>query len=335
MAHRPLFTAAQLGQYFDRICLPHDERLYSAPPHYDDQLHYIATLVKHQLLTIPFENLTLHYSWHRVVNVQAHNVFRKIVGPPSHGRGGYCMEANTLFHTVLLSLGFHVHIAGARIYDAAAQRYGGFTHCVNIVTTAAGHRYMVDVAYGANGPTAPVPLVEGREQAQIEPARLRLVHEPIPQQVDQGCKVWIYQVRVGPEAGWTPMYCFLDVEFLPEDIQGMNLSPSKSETSFFPRKVLVTRFTTDAERIDQVGDGPQRDAGTMGGQIDGAIILWENTLRWRRGGETKLSITLESENQRLDVLRRYFGISFDEPDREAIKGTVSEIVGNGVGPSGV
>ncbi|KAI1498005.1 hypothetical protein F5X99DRAFT_395054 [Biscogniauxia marginata] len=332
MANRPRYTHAQLEQYFDRICLPEDRRHYSvAPLTHDDQLRYLAALVKHQLVKVPFENLTQHYSWHRVVDVKPQHLFKKIVAAgPGHGRGrgGYCMEANTLFHTVLLSLGFHVFMAGARVHGAGANRYGGFSHCVNIVGVA-GRRYVLDVGFGANGPAGPLPLEEGREHAHAGPAaRVRLVREAIPQQVDQGFKVWIYQLRIGPDAAWTPMYCFVDFEFLLEDIRCMNLSPWKSETSFFARKVLVTRFTTNREADGGPGPGSPGEESIKEGRIDGAIILWENSLKWRRDGETKLEIKLENENQRIDALRRYFGIELDEEDREAIKGTVSEIVGD-------
>ncbi|CAJ2509633.1 Uu.00g146590.m01.CDS01 [Anthostomella pinea] len=264
-----------------------------------------------QLVKVPFENLTQHYSWHRVVDVKPQHLFRKIVagadGVGGRGRGGYCMEANSLFHTVLLSLGFAVYVAGAQVYEPSEGIYG-FSHCVNIVTIG-GVRYIVDVGFGANGPVGPVPLEAGLEHAHVEPARVRLLHEPIPQQTDQGCRVWIYQ------------HC---------DIRGMNLSPWTSNTSFFTRKVVVVRFTTDQEDDGDSGPGPG-SAGTEAvaeGAVDGALILFEDSLKWRRGGETKLEIKFETESMRVDALRRYFGIELDDEDREAIRGTVSEIVGS-------
>ncbi|KAK7753396.1 hypothetical protein SLS62_004686 [Diatrype stigma] len=371
MAGRPRYTPDELGQYFDRIGLPRQHRALSvqAPPlrdHNDLRLAHLALLLKHHLVRVPFENLTQHYSWHGVVDVSPRHVFRKIVLGHGHGhgsnRGGYCMEANSLFHTVLLSLGYDVYIAGARIYDATSQRYGGFTHCVNIVTIA-GARYMVDVGFGANGPTRPVPLRSAAAGAgagaeaesavgehlvipQIAPASVRLLHEPIPQQTNQGCRVWIYQHRIDARADWVPMYCFVDFEFLLEDIRGMNLSPWRSPHSWFTRKIVTVRFTTDREVLllppssaEEIGDaggggwlakgGATSTGGDEGavveGEIDGAIILFEGTLKWRRGGETKLEIQFKSEGERLEALERCFGIVFDEEDRDAIRGTVSEI----------
>ncbi|KAI1378152.1 cysteine proteinase [Hypoxylon crocopeplum] len=333
MADRPRYTRDQLEQFFDRIELPEHERVYSVMTMQDiDKLMYLGLLTKHTLVRIPFENLTQHYSWHRVVNVRPQHLFNKIVRQPSR-RGGYCMEANSLFHTVLLSLGYQVFMAGARVYEPKLERYGGFSHCVNIVILGgpSRERFMVDVGFGANGPTVPMPLVSDSQYLHLEhatgsPSYTRLMYAPIPQQVDQSCKVWIYQHRVpAREADWTPMYCFVDFEFLLEDIRGMNLSPWKSPSSFFTHKIMLTRFTTNVEMDGSDGPGSASQMAIAEGNIDGALILFQDTLKWRRNGETKLEIKFENEEQRVDAIRRYFGIELDEEDQAAIRGTTSEI----------
>ncbi|OTB11215.1 hypothetical protein K445DRAFT_322209 [Daldinia sp. EC12] len=325
MVDRPRYSYEQLEQYFDRIALPKQNRLSSvATISDDDKLNYLALLNKHNIVRIPFENLTQHYSWHRTVNVRPQHLFNKIVPPPSR-RGGYCMEANSLFHTVLLSLGFQVYMAGARVYSKNIGKYGGFSHCVNIVIIG-NDRYMVDVGFGANGPTAPAPLHHNEPRVHIEgtDALMRFVREPIPQQVDQGQKVWIYQHQISSGAEWIPMYCFVDIEFLLEDIRGMNLSPWKSPSSWFTQKVVLSRFTTNAEGdVDEPAF--MSDKAVAEGKIDGALILFQDTLKWRREGQTVQIAKFETEEQRLDAMKKYFGIEFDEEDREAIRGTTSEL----------
>lgn len=201
-------------------------------------------------------------------------------------------------------------------------------------------------------------MEEEHAHEHIGPASVRLLHGPIPQQASpDSSRVWIYQHRASPGADWVPMYCFVDFEFLPEDIRGMNLSPWRSPRSFFTRRVLVTRFTTDMEELpaadgsagssgrgrgrgrggangggdEQQGQGqdqgpglPDEEAITHG-EIDGAIVLFEDTLKWRRRGETRLEVKFGTEEERIDALRKYFGIVLDEEDRDAIRGTVSEI----------
>lgn len=115
---RPTYNHDQITSYFNRLKLPLNERRYeitaSAPD--DEQLHVLALLQKHHLAEIPFENLTLHYSFHRQVSIDPEELFKKIVSS-YNGRGGYCMENNFLLGTLLRSLGFRVYSAGARVYD--------------------------------------------------------------------------------------------------------------------------------------------------------------------------------------------------------------------------
>ncbi|KAI0007155.1 arylamine N-acetyltransferase 3 [Xylariaceae sp. FL0662B] len=338
MADRPRYTRTELSQYFERIRLPAAHRVYDLSTLGTDasKLAFLALLTKHSLVAIPFENLTQHYSWHRVIDVSSRHVFRKIVS--SGTRGGYCMENNTLLHTALLSLGFAASMAGARVYEHDHARYGGFSHCVNVVAVGAA-RYFIDVGFGPDGPTAPMPLVEGAESRDVAGGAHRLAREAIPQNVDQGCRMWIYQHRRGRaeeaeereegDGEWRPLYCFVDFEFLPEDIRGMNLGPWRSPHSWFTQKVVLTRFTTDRE-VDgeqEAGSWPGRasEEAIRDGTIDGAVILFQNTLKWRRGGETRMRVRLENEAQRVDAMRKYFGIELADEDREAIRGTVGEL----------
>ncbi|OTB03194.1 hypothetical protein M426DRAFT_321983 [Hypoxylon sp. CI-4A] len=329
MADRPRYTVAQLSQFYERIALPKDKWLYSVSSlSGKEKYDLLDLLVRHTLLRIPFENLTLHYSWHRTINVRPQHLFNKIVRAPSR-RGGYCMENNSLFHTVLLSLGFKAYMAGARVYDEEHDRYGGFSHCVNIVVID-GEKWMVDVGFGANGPTFPVLLSEHKPQSNPpcdDLVETRLVREPIPQAVDQEQRLWIYQHRLGPGEEWTPMYCFVDFEFLLEDIRGMNLSPWKSPHSWFTQKVVLVRFTMAWERdalLDtQSGKDTYASDEAFGVVfIDGVLILLQDSLKWRSGGKIHWQIRFKDEEQRVQAIKKYFGIELDEEDRAAIIGTI-------------
>ena len=124
MAKRVKFTENELDAYFDRICLPSPKRVYDvASLTDDDKLAYLALLQKHHLVKVPWENLVQHYSWHRTVHLDPYHLFSKITGNP--GRGGYCMENNFLYHLILYSLGFQLHLAGSRIYKGDGL-YGGW-----------------------------------------------------------------------------------------------------------------------------------------------------------------------------------------------------------------
>jgi arylamine N-acetyltransferase len=119
----PVYSSDQIQRYFQRIRLPLDQRL-SKVDHLtpSEALGFLAQLQKRQLVAVPFENLALHYSEDRRISLHVEDVFEKIVG--SGCRGGYCMEVNLLFATVLKTLGFQLYTPGARVWEG--QSYGGW-----------------------------------------------------------------------------------------------------------------------------------------------------------------------------------------------------------------
>ena len=121
-AHRSSYSKDQLQKYFDRISLPDDNRKQllsdGQSATLDEQLSFLAQLMKYHLATIPFENLELHYSPTKTVSLDPQFLFQKMV-LRADGRGGHCMETNCLFGTVIRSLGFDVYSAGARVNQAA------------------------------------------------------------------------------------------------------------------------------------------------------------------------------------------------------------------------
>lgn len=315
----------QLSAYFDRVSLPMSNRVLDVTTLDDtSKLAYLNLIQKHHLVKVPWENLTQHYSWHRVVHIDPRHLFRKIVQDPAgNARGGYCFEVNTFFFTVLYSLGFDVYMGGSRIYSPKLKRYGGWTHVINLVTINGG-KYMLDGGYGGNGPCRPVAVEHGKIVDHVKPAQMRLVCEAIPQLLDRSQKVWVCQHRYDENAAWLPIYCFVELEFTPEDLSVSNLAPGTSKTSFFTHKVVAVRFTTDLETEDGPGPGSPGEQ-ELGGDIDGSITLSHDTLKWRRHGKKTIDSKLENELDRLDALQKYFGIALSEADKEAIQGTSTEL----------
>jgi arylamine N-acetyltransferase len=319
MASRPRYTGEELEEYFDRICLPSAKRMYNVRTLPDDQkLEYLNLLQKHQLIKVPWENLVQHYSWHTVVNVKPKHLFKKIVRQP--GRGGYCMEVNSFFHTVLLSLGFDVYMTGARIYSAPKKTFGGWTHVVNLVTVGST-KYLLDGGFGGPGPSRPIPLEHGKIRTQVPPAQMRLVYKTLAQNLT-GQKVWVYESRFEDDALWTPCYSFSEMEFTPEDIESMNFAPWTSRHSFFTHKIVAVRFSTDRERNGPGGPGSPSEAA-LEGEVDGAITINQNVLKWRRNGKKICDWHFQNEDDRLMALEMYFGIVLADEDKEAIAGTAA------------
>ena len=328
------FTRAQLEQYFDRVGLPASNRIYDVSAlDPEQQLSYLALLQKHYLIKVPFENLLLHYSWHRTINVDPEHLFDKIVLQP--GRGGYCMENNTFFHVVLLTLGFDVYMVPSRVYDDTAGAYGGLTHCLNIITIAETP-YAVDVSFGGNGPIHPLPLEKDRIHDHIQPGQMQLRRGVLPGASKRAGEVWFYDHRIDENAAWTPTYCFVDTEILPADVRAMNFAPWHSPNTIFRRTILCVIFTSE-DQVDENGElrgiaesssvsttTTQGDHQVKGG-IDGAVIILGNNMKWRRKGDKKMDRTFKNDRERVEALEKYFGIILSQKDKEAIVGTTTEV----------
>src|SRR4051812_17438375 len=107
------YSDEQINTYLSLISFPTSKygNFSAKTASAEDALEYLTTLQKHHLSTVPFENLDLHYSTHRIVSIDKDDMYEKIV-TLNRGRGGYCMQVNLFFATVLKSLGFELIATG-------------------------------------------------------------------------------------------------------------------------------------------------------------------------------------------------------------------------------
>ena len=103
------FTHGQISEYLKYIKLPQEWHPSTAPTL---TLDYLTILHVHQISTIPYENLSLHYSKDKKVTLEPQALFDKFI---RRKRGGYCMETSIFYNHVLRALGFQVYTAGVRI----------------------------------------------------------------------------------------------------------------------------------------------------------------------------------------------------------------------------
>jgi hypothetical protein len=104
----------------------------------------------------------------------------------------------------------------------------------------------------------------------------------------------------------------------------MNFAPMLNQSYFFTHKVVCVRFTTEKESDD--GDGPESPKEeVLDGEIDGSISLIHDTLKWRRHGKKMIEISLKDEKSRLEVLEKYFGVTFLEDNIEPILGAAAQL----------
>ncbi|KAK0744519.1 hypothetical protein B0T21DRAFT_357942 [Apiosordaria backusii] len=294
------YTDEQISRYLRHIGYTKDAAKKHAA---EDPLGLLTRLQILHMARVPFESLSLHYSKYRTLSLDPEDLFVKIVGK---GRGGYCMEVNTFYAVVLRSLGFTLFSTGGRVRNEAG--YKGWDHMVNIVTIN-GQRYLVDVGFGTNGATRPVPLQHGHEFFTISPAQGRLEYRSIDAHTDPNQRVWVYSVRQNKEAPWREMYSFAEFEFISGDFEVMNMHTSSTPQSFFVQSVMCMQTILDDEQQNPVGK----------------MILHRDYVKRQIGDSSEILEKLESEPQRVEALKKYFDITLSGEEQRGIRGLASEL----------
>ncbi len=109
------------------------------------------------MLTVPFENLTIHLGGRNVLDPDAN--FAKIV---EQRRGGWCFELNGTFARLLEALGFEVTRLAAGVFDSDRGDYSSeYAHLALRVDL--DEPWLVDVGFGENF-TTPLRLEVGLDQ---------------------------------------------------------------------------------------------------------------------------------------------------------------------------
>jgi N-hydroxyarylamine O-acetyltransferase len=111
----------------------------------------LSTLTRRHVATFAFSGVGVRL--HEDLPLDLPSLFTRIV---ADRRGGYCFEQNSLMFEVLQELGFDVVLKLARVIYGG-DHLPGLTHRVTIATVD-GCEYVVDVGFGALGPSFPVPL---------------------------------------------------------------------------------------------------------------------------------------------------------------------------------
>ncbi|KAI9680271.1 MAG: N-terminal acetyltransferase [Bathelium mastoideum] len=325
------YTPSQLSAYLAHISFPSPSPL--PPP----SLSFLTRLLTYHLSTVPFENTKLHYSTLPSTPLPPHTQLRTPTLEPAalytniveRGRGGYCVELNAFFGYVLRGLGFVARPRGAKVHASVdASRAGdwfqGWTHMVNVVSVPGdeGREWLVDVGFGGRGPWWPVP-VDYAEGAQPEVVRgvgemvCRVrrfgvdVGEGREGVEDPGQKeqMRVFETRVeGKEERWAPLYAFTrHLAFDGRDYELMNWCVATQPDSWFTRKMVCIKFVREGE------------------ELVGAMILDGDTFTRRIRGEKEVLLQCQTEEERVDGLRRWLNIEFSKDEVKEITGLSSAL----------
>ena len=177
------------------------------------------------LLTVPFENLSIHAG--EPVVLDDESLFDKVV---KRRRGGFCYELNGLFAALLRELGFRVEMLSARVANSGG--FGPeFDHMALLVTL--GERRLADVGFGDSF-VEPLLLDERAEQTQG--ARAFRIEE------DDGRLVLLRRDAGGT---WEPQYRFGLEPHVYADYAEMCRFHQTSPESHFTRQRVCSRLTDE------------------------------------------------------------------------------------------
>ena len=230
------------------------------------------------LLTVPFENLSIHARQPIVLEDEA--LFTKIV---QNRRGGFCYEANGLFAALLRALGFDVAMLSAEAANAEGEFGPAFDHMALMVTPqislpgSLAQRWLADVGFGDSF-LEPLLLDERGEQVQDSRA-YRILSE--------GSRLVLMRRDEGDE--WKRQYRFTLQAYTYADYAEMCRYHQTSPQSHFTRSRICSLATED-----------------------GRITLSE--MRFITTSKTlgRHERTLTSDEEYADILRNQFGIVMEK-----------------------
>jgi N-hydroxyarylamine O-acetyltransferase len=204
------------------------------------------------LLSVPFENLSIH--WHEPIVLTDEALFQKIV---LRQRGGFCYELNGLFASLLRTLGFQVEMLSAGVMNKRGEFGPEFDHMTLMVTLA--ERWLVDVGFGDSFRE---PLLLDARTEQVQGRRAYRIEE-----VGDG-RLILMERREGDE--WQAQYRFSLEPHVYADYAGMCRYHQTSPESHFTQRRICSLATADgrvtlSERrliITRGGERHERELGS-------------------------------------------------------------------------
>lgn len=207
---------------------------YTAPLTAD--IATIASLMKQQVFSIPFENLDVQAG--NTVSMTPEKIVDKIL---YHYRGGYCYELNGIFAMVLAAMDIPYYFVAARpmFYPARRPR----THMV-IVATIDGQDYLCDLGFGNYGIREPIAL-SSTKSANTEQEILQDGNRYKIERDERG----FYTLSAYVDDLWQAQYAFDEypqewIDFIPA-----NHFNSTHPDALFVRKLLVLQHTKTGRNL--------------------------------------------------------------------------------------
>lgn len=245
-------------------------------------LHVLRSVHTCHLLSVPFENLTVHSGGR--VQLDLPLLFDKIV---NRHRGGFCFENNGLFSWLLTKLGFRVTLLSGQVMNTLGFYGPPFDHLVLMVTVE-GRKWLCDVGFGSTGFSVPLSLETSGPQEQG--------HKVYRIRNDTGVYFVEWQQKDSTDGDWAAMYKFTFEPRRLEDFAEMCQYHQSSPSSIFFCKSFCTVLKPGG-RITYIGR-----------RLTTITFPTEAT-----GGEGETTTTDLTEEEIPGVLAEKFGIVLQSP----------------------
>ncbi|GJJ74480.1 hypothetical protein EMPS_06838 [Entomortierella parvispora] len=252
------------------------------------------------MTTFPFETLSLRATESRAVDLRLDAIYDRIVNKE---RGGWCFSLNKLAFSLLRSLGFRVQYTLGRV--CKPMNYGdpivylGLTHRMSLVLLEDGSKYVFDIGF-ATSSFYPLRLQEHFEVEYFGHKRRiqKAFHDEDKAHVLENPPEELWQVQEYMGEGedgqerWSPAYTFTEQQHYPVDCEIGNFWCCYSPNSPFYQSLWVIKGTAD---------------GCYN-------VLINRTFKVRSCKGTIENIAIKTEQQRQEILKKYFGIELTEEE---------------------
>jgi len=192
-------------------------------------LDSLKLLQRSHLLTVPFENLDIH--WKRPIVLDLDSFYQKIV---EERRGGFCYELNGLFNELLREVGFETRLVSARVCKGG-EAGREFDHAA-IIVAIGDEEYLVDVGFGD---FAAEPLRFALDEAQTD-----VTGEFMIRKFDDE----YYEVAKRDGEVWNSEYIFKDISRDLTEFAEMCDFQQNSAESHFTKEKLCSIMTVDGRK---------------------------------------------------------------------------------------
>ncbi len=197
-------------------------------------LQTLQALQMAHLLTIPFENLSIHYG--QPIILQEEALYDKIV---KRRRGGFCYELNGLFAWLLQQLGFSVTLLSAGVANADGRFGPEFDHLTLLVHQLDGADWLADVGFGDSF-RQPLRFEAYVEQDGADGRMYRLQRAYVEND-DKKREYWILQQSSADQ--WAAQHRFTLQPHALTDFTEMCYYQQTSPTSHFTQKRICSLAT--------------------------------------------------------------------------------------------